>query len=345
MRSNFLYFSVLAAVLLGLAAPGVRAQGTDRIGTAAMEELMVPVTPRTVALGASVTGGLATMSGVEALQSNPAAVMLNPSTNAMFSRMNYVADVGVNYFGIAQRFGSNNIGLTVTAWDYGDIPLQTETDPEITPTNTWSANTLVVGLTYARQFTDRIAAGVTVKGLSRTIHDVSSQGLALDAGMTYIVGESGLRFGVSLKNFGPAMGFDGTGLHQPVPQTGPQGGYNAPGEIRDTDAELPSMLNFGASYTRDLANGLTATVLGNFRSNSYDLNQYAAGLELGFQNLVFVRGGADIVSDNDLNHWSFWNIGAGLNVPLGTSRLMVDYAYRPSEVFSGVNMISASFTL
>ncbi len=345
MRGNFLYTFVLAAILFGMAAPDARAQDNDRIGTAAMEELMVPVTPRTISLGAAVTGGVADMSGVEALSSNAAAVMLNNSTSAYFSRMSYIADVGVNYFGIAQRFGSNNIALTVTNWDYGDIPLQTTENPEIDPSNTWSASTFVVGLTYAHQFTDRIAAGVTVKGLSRTLDDVSASGMALDAGMTYVVGESGLRFGVSLKNFGPAMNFSGIGLQNDISAPGPSGGYQVPGEVRDAGSELPSMLNFGASYTRDLANGFAATVLANFRSNSYDLDQYAAGVELGFQNLLYVRGGADLTSDPDLHHWGFWNVGAGLRLPLGSSQLMVDYAYRPSDVFSGVNVISAAFSL
>src|SRR5690606_13396242 len=104
------------------------------------------------------------------------------------------------------------------------------------------------------------------------------------------------------------------------------GGFQVPGEVRDTGAELPSMLNFGAAYTRDVSSGFSATVLANFRSNAYDLPNYGAGLELGFQNLLYVRGGADLVSDADMNHWGFWNVGAGLNLPLGGSRLMVDYA-------------------
>lgn len=338
--------SLLVLVVLGLVlVSDVRAQDDDRIGTAAMEELMVPITPRTVSLGATLTGGLGTLNGVEALQSNPAALMLNTSTSAMFSRMEYVADIGINYFGVAQRFGNNNFALTVSNWDYGDIARQTETSPEIQDDVTWSANSFVIGLTYARQFTDRIAAGVTFKGLSREIDDVDSQGIAFDAGMTYLVGESGLRFGVSLKNFGPQMGFSGIGLEDDITGGGPNGSIDFGGEIRDLESELPSMLNFGASYTRDLASSLSATFLANFRANSYDLNEYAGGVEFGFQELIFVRGGLNLTSDMDLHHWAPWNAGVGLNIPLGSSRLAIDYAYRPSDVFDGVNVLSASFQL
>lgn len=345
MSVKLLTYSVLAALLLGLSMSDVHAQGDDRAGTAAMEELLVPVTPRTVSLSSSLTSGISGMSGVEALQSNPAALMTNPSTNALFSRVEYLADIGVNYFGVAQRFGNNNIALTVTSWDYGDIFRTDEANADNDPSSTYDASTTVLGLSLARQFTDRIAAGLTVKGLSRRIDDLDASGIAFDAGMTYVVGESGLRFGVSLKNFGPQMGFGGLGLNTGVSQTGPTGGNTIAGEVRDLESELPSLLNFGAAYTRQFAGDLTATVTTNFRSNAYDLDNYAAGVEVGYQSLFFVRGGINLQADQDATAWEVWNVGAGLNLDMVGNGLAVDYSYRPSDVFSGVNMFSVGFTL
>ncbi len=346
MRVKLLSYSVLGALLVVLYASDAHAQqGDDRAGTAAMEELLVPITPRTVALSSSLTSGLGDMSGVEALQSNPAALMTNPSTNALFSRVEYLADIGVNYFGVAQRFGNNNIALTVSSWDYGDIFQTDELNPENNPDNTYTASATVLGLSFARQFTDRIAAGLTVKGLGRRIDNLNSSGLAFDAGMTYVVGESGLRFGVSLKNFGAQMTFDGLGLNAEIDQGGPAGDNEIAGEVRDLGSELPSLLNFGAAYTRQFAGDLTATVSTNFRSNAYDLDNYAAGVEVGYQSLFFVRGGLNLTADMDVSAWEIWNVGAGLNLNMIGRGLAVDYSYRPSDVFSGVNMFSASFTL
>ncbi len=344
MKKQYRHFVVVLALLPGLVAFEALGQSNERYGTGALSELTVPVTPRTVSLASTLTGGMNGASGVEALISNPAAILINPSTTAMFSRMNYVADTGVNYFGVAQRFGSSNIGLTVTSWDFGDIPETTVENPEISPDNTWSAATIAVGLTYGRQLTDRIAAGITFKGLSQRIDDIDARTVALDAGMTYVVGESGLRFGVSLRNFGPQFSFNGVGLQDPIITASPAGDYEVPGEIRDVRSELPSMLNFGAVYQREFAPELSATVLANFRSNSYDVNQYAGGLELNFQNVLFVRGGMDVPTQ-PLVHWAEWNIGGGLSLPVGPSRLMVDYAYRPSKVFNSVNVFAATFTL
>jgi len=344
MKIKLLNVSVLAIALLGLSLSAY-AQGDDRAGTAAMEELLVPVTARTVALGASLTSGLSNLSGVEAVQSNPAALMTNASTSVMFSRTEYLADIGINYVGIAQRFGNNNIALTLSSWDYGDIPRTTAASPELDPSNTYDASTTVLGISFARQFTDRIAAGITAKALGRTIDQATSSGLAFDAGMTYVVGESGLRFGVSLRNFGGAVEFNGGRLDQTISTTGPGGSGTIAGEIDDLSAELPSLLSFGAAYTRQFSGDISLTALGAFRSNAYDLDNYSGGLEIGYSNLFFVRGGVVITADSDQNAWEVWNVGAGLNIPVGSSSIAVDYAYRPSSVFSGVNMFTVALNL
>ena len=346
MKTKTLALCATAAALLGLGAPDARAQN-DRVGTAAMEELLVPVTPRTVSLGSATTAGLANMSGIEAIQSNPAALLVSEGTSAMFSRTEYLADIGINYFGVGQKFGANSVALTLNAWDYGEIFRTSEDAPEINPDNplTYDASAFMAGLTVARQFTDRIGAGVTLKALGRTIDDVSSSGIAFDAGISYVVPESGLRFGVSLKNLGGEMTFSGTGLRSQGIQQGPNGQNSLGTEIDDLAAQLPSVLNFGAAYTRQFAGDLSVTGLANFRSNSYDLDQYSGGLEVGYANLIFARGGIDLKSDTDQDLWQGWNVGAGLNLDLASTALKVDYAYRPTDNFGGVNVFSVGVGL
>ena len=344
------FYSALAAGLLWGAAPGAMAQGTqqnvDRSGTSAMEELLVPVTPRSVSLGAALTSGMSGMNAVEAFQANPASALIGTNTSAMFSHSAYIADIGINFAGISQKFGANSISLALTAWDYGDIPLTTEESPEINPDLTYDASTYVVSLGYARQFTDRIGAGFAFKGLGRSIADVNSSGVAVDAGITYVVPESGLRFGVSLHNIGGAMEFDGEGLSEPIDASGPNGPGSNPGQYDDIAAELPVVLTAGGSYTRQFAGDLNLTGLATFRSVAFDADQYAAGLEVGYQNLAFLRGGVNVSDNgNDSSAWEIWNVGAGINLPLGSTQVKVDYAYRPSSVFGGVNMFSVGLDL
>ncbi|WP_457652723.1 PorV/PorQ family protein [Rhodocaloribacter sp.] len=345
-RTRFLVYGLLAAFLVGFLAPEAQAGDKKRRGTAGADHLLVPVTAQTTALGNAMTAGARNMSGLEAMYSNPAGLALNPGTNAIFSRTEYVADIGVNYFGIAQSFGNNNLAITFTSWDFGDIPLTTESSPEI-GTVTWTATFITAAITYARQFTDRMAAGVTFKVLNESIDDTNATGLVFDAGMTYAVGESGLRLGVSLKNFGPQVKYDGTGLvrlerlaNQPANAT-----PNAV-SIDGADFELPSMLNFGITYSREVGAGAMVNLYGNFRSNSFEEDQFAGGLELGFRNVLFVRGGYSLQeTDQNLTFFTGANFGAGLNLDLGGTNLVVDYAYRTTDFFDDVQMITASITL
>lgn len=346
MKRNLLTYLVLAVLVLGVTAESASAQGSDRRGTAGSTYLLVPTTARNAAMAAGATSGLSTMSGLEASQVNPANLMLNQGTNALFSRVEYVADIGVNTFGVAQAVGNNNIALTVTSWDFGDIPLQTEAQPEIDPDITFAPSFIQAGLTYARQFTDRIGAGVTAKLLSEEIDDVSATGIAFDAGMSYVVGETGLRFGVSLKNFGPQMAYQGDGLQRQVRIPGQRSDATTNAVvIESSDSELPSLLNFGVAYTADVAESVDLTVVGNFRSNSFEQDHFSGGLELGFREVLYVRGGYQFQEEMDQTMWDGWGFGAGLYLPFAGNRLAVDYAYQGVEFFDDVQMFTVSFTL
>jgi hypothetical protein len=347
MKATFLTCCALAAVLTMMAPQAVAQddtpEGDERAGTSAASYLLIPLSARTTALGTALTGGMSNLNAVEAVQANPAAMMSGEGTSAQFSRMEYVADIGVNYIGIAQRFGSNSIALTASAWDYGEIPEQSEAAPDISGV-TYEASSTVVGLSLARQFTDRIAAGFTVKALTETIDDMTGSSVAFDAGMTYVVGESGLRFGVSLKNFGTSMSYGGTGLAT-VANPDPNDDTGISSNIEALDSELPSLLNFGISYTQMLAGDLSVTALGNFRSVAYDQDEYAAGLEAGYMNLFYVRGGVLMTQDMDASFYQGWNAGAGLNLDVSGFGLSVDYAYRATDFFDGVNMFTVSLGL
>jgi hypothetical protein len=344
------FFSLLTvAALLLLGSPDVEAQRTspdiDRSGTTGATYLMLPLTARSASLGTAVTGGVNDMNGLEASFHNPAGLNLNDGTGVLFSRMSYVADIGVNYFGVSQQFSNNSVGLTVSSWDFGDIPEQTVENPEIIDNRTWSATYVTVGLSYARMFTDRISAGITTKVISESMaDDMSANGIAFDAGMNYLVGDTGLRFGVALKNFGPALKYAGDGLVREAQFQGERQTRTA--TIRAANFELPSLLNFGVSYTYDVGASSALTVLSNFRSNANSRDQFSGGLELNLRDLLSVRGGYQWQENiDDRNFYKGWNVGAGLNLEFQGNRLAVDYAYRAAEFFSNIQLITASVTL
>ncbi len=346
--SKLLMHLFLIVTLIGMSALEAQAGDDKRRGSAGAAQLLVPVTARHASLGASLTGGMANLNGLEALAVNPAGLALNTGTSAMFSRMEYVADIGVNYFGIAQRIGNNQVAFTINAWDFGDIPLQTENTPDVNDL-TFNVSFITAAFSYARQFTDRIAAGVTLKAVSENIDDITGTAVAFDAGMTYVVGETGLRLGVSLSNIGSDMTYDGTALSRSATISGqaPDGTlFRNSVKVDAESMQLPSLLNFGVSYARQVGAGAVVTVLGNYRSNSFDQDQYAGGIEVGLMEVLYLRGGFEVVGDSDLTFWQSGNFGAGLNLEFSGTQLTFDYAYRPTNsFFDDVQMFTLGVTL
>ncbi|MEM1095838.1 MAG: PorV/PorQ family protein [Bacteroidota bacterium] len=329
-------------LLLLISLPEVVAQ--ERRGTAGSTQELIPLTAQTAALGTALTSGVARASGLELLYSNPAGLSMNQGTGVIYSRLEYVADIGTNYFGFAQRLGNNNVAFTLSSWDFGDIALSTEVNPESDVT--WTANFITVGAAFSREFTDRIAAGVTAKFLNERIDDVASTGVLFDAGMTYIVGESGLRFGVSLKNIGPSKTFSGTGLvrFEQLSDQIPEAQAQAL-SLEGADYESPALLNFGVAYTRELNASTSVSVLGNFRSNSFTQDNYIGALEVGLLDVLYLRGGFQMQENMDQTFYTGANFGAGLNLDLGGNAIQIDYAYRATDVFDGVQLITASVSL
>lgn len=346
MKATLLRALLGATILLGAAQQGlaqdVRTEpNTDRTGTAAGMWLLLPVTAQTASLAGSGTASMAKMSGLDAATQNPAGLMLNTGTTALFSRLDFVEDIGINHFGVAQRFGANNVSLSVSAFGSGDEFVRTEDTPDPTD-ETWTTTYISAGLGYARQFTDRIAAGVTVKAISETMAtDLNGRAIAFDAGMSYAVPAQGLRFGVAVRNIGTAMSYGGDGL---LFQDTDSDGDLIVGVTQAESYELPATLDFGVSYQRPFSADLSMTLATNFRSVQYANDQYAASLGLNFRNLFYAQAGYQYEPNRETSFFTGTNVGAGVNVPFGGSTLKLDYTYTFTRVFDRMQFITASVT-
>ena len=103
MKAKFLIYCLLAVAVVGVGFSSSQAQ-SERRGTAGASELLVPVTARTAGYSSRLTSGLDGLNPLEAVLSNPAGMTSGTGTAAYFSRSEYVADIGINYFGIGQTF-------------------------------------------------------------------------------------------------------------------------------------------------------------------------------------------------------------------------------------------------
>jgi hypothetical protein len=344
MKATKLFTALAVLLAVVVLADNSYAQTGQRVGTAAATQLLIPVGARDLAMGGS---SLANTKGVEAIYWNVAGLgRIHSSAEGMFSSMNYIADIGVNYGAVGGRFGDFGVvGFSITTLDFGDIPLTTNDDPENTSGRFYSPNYVTVGLSYARALTDAISAGFTVKIISEQIDRASSSGFAMDIGVQYnrLVGIQGLELGVVVKNIGPQMQYDGPGLYKVA--TSSEG--LRPEQRYKSEAgtyELPSTVEIGLGYSGNVENNIEYAVMGTFVNNNLYLDEYKVGAELGFgfESLtLYGRAGMGFVPQAEDNSNIFGNtFGAGVHWNASGIELTVDYAYRSVDLFDANNVVS-----
>lgn len=338
---GWLFLLAMPALLVALA--GTAQAGSDeRKGTGGALEMRIPVGPRGSALGGSV---VSSSDGIEALFWNPAGLAGMTGTQAMFSNTQYFADMQVNYVGIATQVGGfGALGLSVKALNIGEIIVTTEAAPEgtgdiIEPTFT------VVGVSYAREFTDKVKFGGTVSFVNEAIKSVSASGIAFDFGVLYSTGWRTLNLGLAMKNFGTTMQFEGDefGTSVPVPSADPSA---RPRTLRSTSSkfEMPSYFSLGASYDLVDNSQYQLKALGAFQNNNFVGDNVSAGLEWIYRRQLALRasymgsitssldaatGDESIEFDSGDDLYAGWALGASAGVKAGNSNLEIDFAYRP----------------
>jgi len=317
----FLKISILSVIMIAQASAG----GGRRNGTAGAQELLIPVGARGLAFNGAYLSGL---KGVEAIFYNPAGLAAsNLSSEAMFSYMNYIADIGVSYAAIGTQFeGFGSLGLSIKSIDFGDI-LQTTTQNPYGTGSTFSPTFVTVGITYANSLTDRIQVGVTGNLISENIISTSATGIAFNVGVQYsnVVDISGLNFGVVLKNFGGQITFDGINTLRG------QQFY----KIDGAKFELPSQVQLGISYKKNINEDYRFLVIGSFDNNNFSNDDYKIAGEFAFQETFFLRGGYSYMaspSGQEEEQLFGSTFGAGFNVNTGID-ITVDYAYRSAKYF------------
>ncbi len=312
----------------------------SKYGTSAAPELLIPVGSRGTSLSGSM---ISSISGVDAMYWNPAGLsLMNNKTEVLASHMKYIADININYVAGAVDMGNLGvIGASLKSLSFGDELVTTLESPMGTG-EVWSPTYLTTSISYARKMSDKILFGATVKVIYEQILTVSSTGFAVDFGLQYLAGKSGLKFGVALKNFGPSMTFDGSGLDQYYEPYGtPSGSTAEPRRVTLQDFSLPTTLELGISYDVPIGKKNNVQFSTTFQNNNFSSDEYRVGLEYNYSNYVFLRGAYAFTPDykvedgltrKDQNLFGP-SFGVGLQYPFGTVKLGLDYSYRMTEKF------------
>lgn len=324
---NFLIIALLAS-------SSIFAGGGSRNGTAGATQLLIPVGARGIAMSGST---LVYSTGVEAVYWNPANLSRGEAnTNVLFSHMNYIADINVEYGAVSTNIeGFGAIALSIKSLNIGSIPVTTVENPDGTGA-LFTPQFNTVGFTYSRLLSDRIAVGVTANLVNERIDFVSSTGFAFNIGISYknLANVDGLSIAFVLKNLGGQMEYQGSGLGVSAYATD----LSRNPQIYQIDAasfELPSTLELGFGYTYNFGASHALIFNGVFQNSNFYGDEYKVGLEYGFDKMFYLRGGYDFVSDidEDANIYGL-TAGIGINYNLGGGLdLKFDYAYRDVKYF------------
>ena len=325
---------IIICAIIVLAFASVSLAGSERrIGTAGAQELRIPVGSRGTALGGAIG---ADVYGTEAIFYNPAGVSMVEGTEAMFSHLSYFADMDLNYFAVTRSFEDiGSFGFSAKVLSVGDIT-KTTVDAS-TPEGTgevYNPTLAVIGVTYSRIMTDRVAFGVTGNIIHESVDRASAKGVAFDFGVNYDTKWKGLTLGFVIKNIGPEMRYSGAGFEYDVqapgtsPVVSPQKTFTA----QSAQFELPSWISFNAAMDFLNMEQNRATFFGEFQSNNFSKDLYRAGAEYAFDEKYFLRAGYTIDSDQE-DYLYGMTFGAGFIVTLGETDVTFEYSWNETEYF------------
>jgi hypothetical protein len=328
---------IFTLFLLVLVCGSIYAGDVGRKGTTGAEELLIPVGARGIATGGAF---LATLTGLESIYYNPAGLDMTPRTEAMFSYMTYIADINISYFAISTSLGDlGSIGLSFKTFDFGEIPVTTVDFPDGTG-QTYSPGFLTSTLTYSKVLTDRISVGTNLKLISESIQNASAIGFGLDMGVQYRFNEY-LSMGASIKNIGTNMQFSGQDLQTQTTVTGSNINNSAGNyEVVTEPFQIPSYFEMSLSYTNNFNEQNSITLASTYTANNAYEDVAHFGLEYGFMNYFFVRGGYNLAMQNTQESIYGFTAGAGVQYETeGGIGITFDYAFRDVKDFPTSNHI------
>ncbi len=315
----------------------------DRVGTSSGTQVTIPVGGRDIALGGSA---VATTSGLEALFWNPAGLSkFNGNAQGMFSTMNYLADIKVNYFAAGVNLGAWGVlAIRLKALNFGEIPLTTNQDPYGDFGRTFSPTFTTAGLSWARNMTDVIQVGLNMKLIYESVPRASASALAFDIGIQYhnFGNINGLSFGLVVKNIGTNMSYSGAALLDAV--SDPENGSKQYMSRTSLSCQLPASVDFGFSYDYELAPMHKLDVSALFQHNNFSHDLARFGLEYGYNDFLFGRVGYIMPTGGSEDYYVFGlTAGLGLKYKIGNSFIIFDYAYQATDYFDPLNIFSFRF--
>ncbi|MDG5766282.1 PorV/PorQ family protein [Balneolales bacterium ANBcel1] len=305
---------------------------TAKVAQSGMTWLNMPVGARAAGMGSA---HVAVANDAGSFFWNPAGYAFTEGTSVFANRTQWIADINVSSGAVSHNLGNwGVVGLNMTSLDWGTFHgtiRSDHADQGYEDTGTFSVSSLAAGASYGFRISNQFGVGLNVKYLYENLGSTyvgnfdsperasaKMHLIALDFGTIYYIGYRDLRLGVSIRNFSNEQAY------------------------RADEFALPMTFRMGLamdvlSIFSENENH-TLTVASDFIHSRDYTERLDSGLEYGFRNQFFLRGGYKI--NYDIESFS---LGAGVNVDAMGVRTKVDYAYLHMEFFDSVHMLTVNF--
>lgn len=298
------------------------AQAFRNAGSTGAQFLKIGVGARAMGMG----GAYASASGdATTLAWNPAGIGTIETIQLSVQHTGWVADIAHNFVGLVVPVTDHfNLGLHTVYLTSGDIEITTIDLPEGTG-QFYDVGNIAVGATASVRLTLLLTLATTVKYIEERIHDVTSSGLALDAGTWYRTGFRSLTLGFLVSNLGFDQQFSGRSLEVRYEPPSP-GEPPVKAELQTLNYPLPQTFRASGSFdffemfaSRMEDHALLIAM--DFIQHSDTPERFVLGTEYTWQNLISIRTGY-LFNADELS----WSFGAGAKLPIDEFGISADYA-------------------
>jgi hypothetical protein len=362
----------VATGLLALTPAGLAAQGTDTnpdntaYGTTSAEFLLFGAGARGTALGDAFA---ALSTDISSLYYNPGGAALLSRPGVSVSTYDYVADTKYSWGGIAFPFtgGSQTFGLQIGTFGFDNQPVYTVDQPDGTG-QVYSVSQTFAGATYARNFSDRFAAGLTAKFVFDQLGEVNGTAFAVDFGTSFhaALSDHPIQLAFVVSNLGTDLKYSGDALDvtsprnpaDPTTEQPPE--LPQPAELKTKGFALPTVFKVALAYDLIAGEDRRLTLLGDFNQANNNRAGFAGGGEWAMEKLggsnfgVALRGSYTYQPANNIDvdptqtalsdeeNLQGLAFGGGLNYNTETFAVGLDYAYKYLGILGATNFFTLS---
>ncbi len=271
---------------------------------------------------------------------NPAGLSrIGGNGEAIFNHSEWLAETNYNFAAFSINLSTiGSLAFQVTSFSTPDQPVRTIERPEGTG-QTWDANSISLGVSFAKSLTDQFSIGISAKYVGERIFNANAIGFAFDLGILYDTPLQNLSLGAAVTNFGNKMSMTGRDLfinHDPSDESGTV--EAVPAEYRTNSYHLPLNLKFGLAYQALQSEDISLILAADATQPNDNAPGLNTGLEVGVKNIVFLRAGyKSLLMEESEESFTF---GAGLRYDVVGTNLKFDFGWADFGRLKNVQFIS-----